>query len=434
MLHAITARWNILLISLDSSKQIIQELVRSNAAVMLCGEALFHFWKLDALNTDLTTNPAAAVYGQRWHDIEIRLPSWYLQVILDHESIDNVDNSIWDLVNIYCSSYCSDPRDRVFGLLPLADATSRQAFRPDYTQTVTEVILRLLDFKVKHDYEDAETSQYVHDKYDFRQVHDLVGVSDLGPKDPDVAKMLDRRRIVVGKDGSLIDAVQLDVLCRDRDSGRLTLRVMSHCMIGQNEAGDYVAPLVRSDSRKGPIQHNFHISQQQGLDDAIRIRSLSGTVVGLTDNHTQPGDTLLFFFGGNNSMFHAGLVVRRASDNESDSPAFATIVGQCIVDSDIKVCRGKSSCLCERRHPASHMRANLKWEVHMTPEDLLAFIAQDLKMEHRQPTKFEVPMVDVSVRWEESARRLNTRVTYGTLSSYAILKDARDRFDESDGE
>jgi hypothetical protein len=58
----------------------------------------------------------------------------------------------------------------------------------------------------------------------------------------------------------------------------------------------------------------------------------------------------------------------------------------------------------------------------MSPEDLLVFIAQDLKSVHRQPIKWEVPMVDDSVDLEESMERLTTRVTSEEFSSYAICE------------
>lgn len=125
---------------------------------MLCGQSLFHFWKLAALESNLTSKPKASVYHQRWHDVEIRHTSWYLQMLLDFRNLE-IDSSIWNLVDIYHASYCYDPRDRVFALLPLADSASRRAFRPDYTESVAKIALRLLEYKAKHPEDSEDTSE-----------------------------------------------------------------------------------------------------------------------------------------------------------------------------------------------------------------------------------------------------------------------------------
>lgn len=390
---------------------------------MLCGESLFHFWKLAALETDLTSKPKAAVYQQRWHDIEIRHPSWYLQMLLDFRD-GEVDSSICNLVDTYHASYCYDPRDRVFALLPLADSASRRAFLPDYTQSVAEIALRLLEYKAKHPVD----VEYIFYESNFREVHDVVGAFGLGPDDTDIAAMQKRRRIADRNDEPCSGQAQLRTSTMPKVLYRITMEAESYCEVWQDVTGQYVASLSGSNSRK----RNLPVMRREECETTA-IRTPNGVVACLTNKQIQPGDTLLFFRGANRSIFHCGLVVRHTK-HEGTTPAIATIVGQCLRITNIQVCSNGPSCTCDGHHLMSYSEEKSPWKVHMSPEDLLSFVAQDLKLEHRQPKKFEVPMRDVAVRWDESAERLNTSVTCEALSSYAVFEDVEDKAYESDSQ
>lgn len=415
----------------DLCEQIVQEIARSNSAtIMLCGKTLFHFWELGALADDVL-NIQVSGSADHLQDLEIRSPSWYLWWLLESQENDQ-DASIWEHVSTYYASYCSDPRDRVFALLDISDSASRQAIRPDYTLSVTSLVLRLLGFKAKLDKQkDASTRAYfiVPYEYNFRDIHNVIGACGLGPRDPDVAVMLKKRLDADCNDVPTdVSPSHLPQRPWSFESGhlcRIVLDVKSHCKIWKNEAGEYIAPLSTRSTVRIEARRKGHFHQSSRADDATPLRNLNGTVVGLVPNHVQSEDTLLFFHDGNARMFHCGLIVRQ-SKHDTHSSAVGMIVGQCIFSTDIEVCRGGQSCVCLRRHPSPHIPQNLRWQVHMAPEDLLVFIAQDLKLEHRTPKKFEVPMADVAVRWEESEKRLGTRVTCGPFSSYAVLEDLGD--------
>lgn len=64
--------------------------------------------------------------------------------------IEHVDHSrvrihsLWFEIRFYSDFHCSDPRDRVFGLLALA-RPSFTPFQPDYTKSPMQVFLQLLE-------------------------------------------------------------------------------------------------------------------------------------------------------------------------------------------------------------------------------------------------------------------------------------------------
>lgn len=244
-----------------------------------------------------------------------------------------------------------------------------------------------------------------------------MGAFGLGPGDRDVAAMRNRRQMAVREGDPCSGQAQLGFSAIPKDSYRITMEVESYCKVWQDGMGQYAATLSGSNSQK----RNLPTMPREECE-TMAIRTPSGVVAGLADKQIQPGNTLLFFRGANRSIFHSGLVVRQTRHKGID-PAIATIVGQCLRITDIQVCSHGPSCTCDGHHLMSHSEEKSPWIVHMSPEDLLLFVAQDLKLEHRQPKKFEVPMVDVLVRWEESAKRLSTRVTHEPLSSYAALED-----------
>jgi hypothetical protein len=60
----------------------------------------------------------------------------------------------------FVSHSCSDPRDRVFGLLALADSECRDAFRPDYTKSATAVLLQLIEHHAETDKGDDSSTNF----------------------------------------------------------------------------------------------------------------------------------------------------------------------------------------------------------------------------------------------------------------------------------
>lgn len=394
---------------------------------MVCGKDLFHFWELEAFADDISVTPGEDGYRQPRGDIHWVFPSFYFESIALHRM--GTSDPIWDVVHTFSSHYCSDPRDRVFGLLALADSESREAFTTDYTKTPTMVLLQLLEHHAAM-VKDEDCSGIFH------EAHHIIGAFGLGPENQDISAMRDRRRTAAHDDGLIRNITatrnQKRLAIRENDSchscglprGPIPHTTFNHvvfdarlrCRVWKNDANEFVAPLRRRDG--SGTSHDFS-TREEVEAEGIRLRTLDGSVVGLVDKQTQHGDTILLFKGGHidNAIFRSGLIVRKRMCYRGGT-FVATIVGQCIFNSDFILCEVCSDFWCNR---ATHFSDEERWQVHMSPEDLLVFIAQDLKLVHRRPKKFEVPMVDLWVQLDQSRQRLSTRVTSEEFSSYAIV-------------
>jgi hypothetical protein len=407
----------------------------SSSVVMVCGESLFHFWELEAIIDDIRERPEERKLPDRYHrrndEVKNRgVPSWYLSRITNYPRMSSYVEPIWDAVYAFASHYCSDPRDRVFGLLALADSESREAFSPDYTKSATAVLLQ----PVEHHAKDTKGN---FSQYNFRFAHEIIGCFGLSPHDSDIAAMRDRRRTALHGEEPFSDITSTrdrpPVVIRENDPSssdplprrsipdkgldHVVMTTESYCTVWKNDEGEFFAPLLRAPSRpksfNNPIRHDFSTGRGRA-SDGIRLRTPDGSVVGLANKQIQHGDTILLFESVVDSgMFLSALIVRRYGSN------IATIVGQCVLDTDVAPCRGGSGCICG---DVTHVPDKEAWKILMSPEDLLVFIAQDLKLVHRQPAKFEVPMIDFSVDLEESKERLTTRVTSDEFSSYAMCE------------
>jgi hypothetical protein len=392
--------------------------MRSRSVVMVCGKDLFHFWELEAIMNDVGGMPEPGEHPQRNGELAMReRPSFYFDMIVSHDM--TFSETIWSVMGTFVSHHCSDPRDRVFGLLALADPENREAFRPDYTKSATAVLLQVIEHH-------AETDKGEDSSDNFFWAHIIISAFALGPDNPDVASMRDRRRIAVhGQD------IFSDITIATRDSRPLSVRendpgssgplpwglvdtgshhvVMDatwHCTVWKDGAGEFVVSLQSSN----PSQRE-NATGQERIAGGMNLRGSDGSVVGLANKQMQHGDTILLFGSGvNEGFFHSALIVRRYSST------IATIVGQCIVDSDVKSCQGGSGCVCR---DATHTSDNHTWQALMSPEDLLVFVAQDLKSVPRQPSKYGMPVADVSVHPKQSVQRVTTKVTSEAFSSYA---------------
>jgi hypothetical protein len=406
--------------------------VRSSSVIMACGEGLFHYWELDAIMGDISGTSDISRFrqrGQRHEELLLEArgePSYYLEMIREKRGARHFESSIWDLICGLTHHFCSDPRDRVFGLLSLADSKSRYTITADYSRSATAVLLQLIGYH-------AERDQGRESKSNFYFAHNIIRAFGYGPEiaamrnrrctfihgedpfpDAHTKATRDQRPQSIGENGSCsADRLPWRLVPNDRFN-HVVLEAKSHFTVRENDAGEFVALLWRPETAYDGLRHDFS-TQQDDTSDGIRIHMPDGSVVGLANRQMQQGDTVLLFDNGISlDVFHSALVVRRLDS------AIAAIVGQCIVDSDVENCPGNFfGCVCG---DVTHALEKVTWKVLMSPEDLLVFIAQDLKSVHRQPIKWEVPMVDDSVDLEESMERLTTRVTSEEFSSYAICE------------
>jgi hypothetical protein len=398
--------------------KIIQEIMRSRPVILVCGKDLFHSWEIEAIMNDIGGMPEPGEYPQRTRELGMReRPSFYFDMIVSHDL--TFSKTIWSVMRTFVSHHCSDPRDRVFGLLALVDPEYREAFRPDYTKSATAVLLQVIEHH-------AEMDKGEDSSGNFFWARTIIAAFGLGPDEPDIASMRDRRRIAVHGQDPLSDitiatrdlrpfSVRENDPCSagrlpqglvDTGSRRIVLDAKWHCTVWKDGAGEFLVPL-----RSGNPSRRETSIRQRGMAGGIDLRTPDGSVVGLANKQMQHGDTILLFGGGViGGFFHSALIVRRYSST------IATIVGQCILDSDVKSGQRGSGCVCR---DGTHTSTNDTWQALMSPEDLLVFVAQDLKSVPQLPSKYGMPVADVSVHPKQSIERLTTRVTSREFSSYA---------------
>lgn len=310
--------------------------------------------------------------------------------------------SIWDLVWKCKDFRCSDPRDRVFGLLSLERLQPYGAIRPDYSNSVTDVLLQLLDQKAMCD----KGAKWDPFGWDFDHIRDVVERFGLSSESPNIATMRDQRRDVVDEEDLHSDRTQLSLFANPNENSRIVLTVRSHCKVWQNEIGQYIVPAERSNASWRENEH-FEVEKS----NARSLQTPAGHVVGLANKQIRSGDILLLFrIDGDRKIFPAGLITRPCDGK------MHLIVGQFVVDDDIPICHNEASCACEGHHEGDGLGSST-WKVHMLPEDLLLFVTQDLNLRPKQgstPSRTE--------RREERTRPLTTRVISQPFSSYAMLK------------
>jgi hypothetical protein len=204
---------------------------------------------------------------QRWSTMERRVVSWFLYIFLSNMDEGPTNSSIWDLASLYRSSNCLDPRDRVFGLLSLADTASVETIRPDYTKSVTEVLLQLIEHRAARDGEIAKLpwGDALWDAYE------IIAGFGLGPDAPDVAAMLQQRRTSYCTNKSSPTLVHRDPIWEPRKTSRIVLEADSYCKVSQNEAGQYIVPLVAQ--RQSTQKSRVDVDNTVDFPDALRYCS-----------------------------------------------------------------------------------------------------------------------------------------------------------------
>ena len=367
-----------------------------------------------------------------------RHPASHLDMLLNHEDKDPSEATIWDLICKFPTPLCSDPRDRLFGLLSMADLESRATFSPDYTKSAASVLLQLLEHLATNDWKHVSKESGAT----FYWAYVVIVVFGLGPHDRDIAAMRDRRRTFAHDCGPFSDVsatrVQQPSFIRQNDpcsfyqlprdlvdmgSRYIVLDYSRPCTVSKNDTGGLVAPLRKQRMADNSIRHDFS-KGQEGTPEGIKLHTPDGSVAGLANKQIQHGDTILFFecaYSGGSS-FSYGLIVRRLLCKSSRS-FVARIIGQCIVDPDFEIHNESSDDVCRDvvdDSDDSDEETWVEWKALMSPEDLLVFVAQDLNLIHSRPSRFHGPVVDISIDPTESRKRLITRVTSEEFSSYAI--------------
>ncbi|GAB7325568.1 hypothetical protein MBLNU13_g09567t1 [Cladosporium sp. NU13] len=441
---------------------IIQEVRQAHSVLIACGDSLFGFLELGVISHDLFLEPQTDIHQQRWTNLDRRDLSWYMQVFLSWMDGSVVEESnIWSLVDTFKSSRCYDPRDRVFGLLALVHPDSPTRLRPDYTKSVTEVVLELVESKAEHDAQTAAVfsrtidahPSYVHRAYEFNFFQAFGLIRDFYLSSDPLQNALNHTRPGAG----YRDVYEhLNSSVPSDDSQYFIMIADSSCRIRRNDSGQCVVPLVRTGASTG----DFRIDQEY-QEDAIKLRSPTETVLAFADSKTEPGDILLFL-QDDTEVWAApvpGLVVRPFKHD------MYSVVGQFICDDGVKLCPGVNNqdeilnlespshlqpdkalsstngsdggnkkfyttatcsgeCQCGSGQ-SLHSLDGGTWKVRMSPEDLLLFVAQDLKTQPMNDPldKSEELVVNCAVGSVEVARRLATKVASDMFSSYATREE-----------
>lgn len=341
--------------------------------------------------------------------------------------------SLWENVVNFKDHACYDLRDRVFALLDLSE---RQDLRPDYLKSATQVLLQLLEQET-HSHGDSGTSDS-RNPCDMTQAFELVKSFRLSPETPEIAGMLEQRRLA---HRSQIIPTNLehhpDLIGNLERSRRIPMSVQSYCTITRNDAGVWTAPMVQRRPHVYNFGHDFGYVERNVKDDAISVRTPAGATVALTDTKTRPGDIILFLTDPDADEEKppvVGLIVR-----PTDRDIYL-VVGQAILNSGAQPCMGyrisdpcscgeKDACSCASRlcreceaELGPHYRPGTGFTVHMAPEDVLLFVAQDMGDQGRPHSADDMPVL---VRPEHTVGRLTTSVTSHKLSSYARFHRVR---------
>ena len=123
---------------------IVQELVLSRTAIVLCGSSSIAFDAIKEFESNLyrycEDNKLWAKEHIPYHRHET------LEAISDfvrkYKDIDEVGFDLGELTDRTSDFRCFDPRDRIFGILSLVDGRASNIMRPDYTKSKLDVALR----------------------------------------------------------------------------------------------------------------------------------------------------------------------------------------------------------------------------------------------------------------------------------------------------
>ena len=114
---------------------IIQEILSASSVVILCGSKLL----------DMKYLAAASSAADRGYEVEfpgISLAKQYAQHLHTGET---QGASLWDLLTLCqsCNSQCEDPRDKIYGLLSLANDNTNLV--PDYSKSTLHLYIELIN-------------------------------------------------------------------------------------------------------------------------------------------------------------------------------------------------------------------------------------------------------------------------------------------------
>ena len=342
---------------------------------------------------------------------------------------------LWGQVAAYHDYECTDPRDRVFGLLALADGRASSTLRPDSPISTTQVFTQLLDLYAFNPQEDpvwwretlensySTAAPWEKSRFDMTGILQVLASMRMDSEQPGVTELVTSRKSLhydYPVDAGLTAAYLFKRHC---SLHRVSVKVCLHCTVSQNDAGKLIAPLCIDRSITDDSSHDFEYVHDNNKGDATEVENPVGKVVALVDKRTRVGDIILCFsLHGRRDPAVAGLVVRPANG------ALHIIVGQAIFDLGVRPysknhcsCTdlGRSKCECEQEEYLHPSEAS-DWALHMSLQDVLLFLAQDLTSQRPQKSRDHAIVTEVVPHREHTARRFQLSVTSDLLSSYVL--------------
>lgn len=205
---------------------IIQEVLLSQKAVVMCGDQVFDLGQLARMYIRSTGNPSVDETGY-----PVLISYWILAIMRYVFSSEKFEKQcLSSILNSFAMSECEDARDKVFGLLSLVQSSA--AIAVDYSKTATEVF-----FDTIH--------QIVNNEND-RKFDDHVGVAlilrdsmDLRIENSFIKSYINQERTNPGKSRgnentkSLLLAIQRG----DIRTTRVLLGADSECVNGKDSDG-----------------------------------------------------------------------------------------------------------------------------------------------------------------------------------------------------
>lgn len=268
----------------------------------------------------------------------------------------STEQSLPRVLQTFSMHQCSDPRDRVYGLLSLISWPKLQEqIKPDYDKSIlavaadtlkyaaeTEKVLRLMEceelakdmhWQVSSRRAPREESQSSQIPTNGEGYHEYVNVHPMFCY-----------RLLHGTKGQLhlpFHPVRID--------------------------GEVV-------DRKSP---SLHPSKHQ----PIYSTSDSSTIVGHICHEARPGDLVAWHIYklGWNVATSVGLVLRRTSHTNASNQTLYQIIGQCLPEPGYAHCTSREDCGCDEKQTSQVVSyAELPIELHLDPMDAIVYVGQDI--------------------------------------------------------
>lgn len=268
----------------------------------------------------------------------------------------STEQSLLRVLQTFSRNQCSDPRDRVYGLLSLISWPKLQEqIKPDYDKSVLAVAADTLKYA-------AETEK----------VLSLMRCEE-SAKDMDW-QVSSRRAPSEESQSSQIPTNE------ETYYGYVNVHPMLCHWLLHGTRGQLYLPFhpVRID---GEVVDRKSPSPQFSKHQPIYSTSDSSTMVGHICHEARPGDLVAWniYHLGWNVATSVALVLRRTAHTNTSNQTLYQIIGQCLPEPGYAPCTLQEDCGCDEKQTSQVVSyAELPIELHLDPIDAIVYVGQDI--------------------------------------------------------